>query len=251
MKLLAIETSTEACSIALHVDGVVRERFKVAPRRHTELALPWAQALMDEAGIARAQLDAIAVGRGPGAFTGVRLGIALAQGIALALDRPVVPVSTLAVLAMRALPSIATTLDQSRGSVSAGSVIPILATIDARMGEVYAGTFAWRDGALVTLGEEVLGHPATLDIDALDAHAQWHGVGTGLSAVDGALESRLHHRLASVDCAALPHAADLATLAVAAFARGQAVAPEAIEPAYLRNNVALTIVEQQALRASR
>ena len=99
MKLLAFETATEACSVALYLDGEVHERFDIAPRRHAELSLPWADALLAEAGLARSQLDAIAVGRGPGAFTGVRLAIALAQGIALALDRPVVPVSTLAVLA--------------------------------------------------------------------------------------------------------------------------------------------------------
>ena len=99
MKLLAFETSTEACSVALWLDGEVRERFEVAPRRHAELALPWADALLAEAGVAKSQLDAIAVSRGPGAFTGVRLGVALAQGIALALDRPAVPVSTLAALA--------------------------------------------------------------------------------------------------------------------------------------------------------
>ena len=101
MKLLAFETATEACSVAVWVDGQVCERFQVAPRRHTELALPWAEALLAEAGIARAQLDAIAVGRGPGAFTGVRLAIGIAQGIALALDRPVLAVSTLAALALR------------------------------------------------------------------------------------------------------------------------------------------------------
>ena len=102
MKLLAFETATEACSVALWIDGDVRERFEIAPRRHAGLALPWADALLAEAGVAKSQLDAIAVGRGPGAFTGVRLAIAIAQGIALALDRPVVPVSTLAALAMRA-----------------------------------------------------------------------------------------------------------------------------------------------------
>jgi len=249
MKLLAIETSTEACSIALHVDGVVRERFEIAPRRHAELALPWAEMLLAEAGISRAQLDAIAVGRGPGAFTGVRLAIAIAQGIALALDRPVVPVSTLAVLAMRALPSAPDPSDA--GPPAAADVMPILATIDARMGEVYVGTFLWRDGLMQPIGIEAVGAPTSLAIDGLEAHPHWHAVGTGLSAVDGALPSRLHDRIASVDPTALPHAADLATLAVAAFARGEAVAPDAIEPAYLRNNVALTIVEQQALRASR
>ncbi|MEO8743427.1 MAG: tRNA (adenosine(37)-N6)-threonylcarbamoyltransferase complex dimerization subunit type 1 TsaB, partial [Lysobacteraceae bacterium] len=90
MKLLAIETATEACSVALSIDGEVRERFEIAPRRHGELVLPWADALLTEAGIVKSQLDAIAVGRGPGAFTGVRLAVAIAQGIALALDRPVV-----------------------------------------------------------------------------------------------------------------------------------------------------------------
>ena len=84
MKLLAFETSTEALSVALSIDGDVRERFELAPRRHAELSLPWAEELLAEAGVKRSQLDAIAVGRGPGAFTGVRLGIALAQGIALA-----------------------------------------------------------------------------------------------------------------------------------------------------------------------
>lgn len=248
MKLLAIETATEACSIALHVDGEVRERFEIAPRRHAELALPWAGALLSEAGIKRSQLDAVAVSRGPGAFTGVRLGIAIAQGIALALDRPLLAVSTLAVLAMRA-PSMRAT----RGAADAVSDgdHAILATIDARMGEVYAGTFALRDGLPSGLGVEVLGPPATLVIPAVDTHRRWHAVGTGLSAVEGALHARLHACLATHDATSLPHAADLATLAVAAFERGEAIAPEAIEPAYLRNNVALTITEQQALRASR
>ena len=125
MKLLAFETATEACSVAVWDDGRVLERFEIAPRRHAELALPWAEALLAEAGIARSQLDAVAVGRGPGAFTGVRLAIALGQGIALALDRPVVARSTLEVLAMRAEGA-----DDAR----------VLAAIDARMGEAVSYT---------------------------------------------------------------------------------------------------------------
>src|SRR5690606_27875807 len=115
------------------LDGEVHERFEVAPRRHAELALPWAEALLAEAGVARSQLDAIAVGRGPGAFTGVRLGVALAQGIALGLERPVVPVSTLMALA---------------APVAGDRVI---AAIDARMGEVYLAAFGRDGGALVEL----------------------------------------------------------------------------------------------------
>src|SRR3970282_1485136 len=105
MKLLSCETATEACSVALWIDGEVRERFELAPRRHAELSLPWAGQLLAEAGIAKSQLDAIAVGRGPGALSGVRLAIAIGQGIALALDRPMLPVSTLAALALRAAAS--------------------------------------------------------------------------------------------------------------------------------------------------
>jgi tRNA threonylcarbamoyladenosine biosynthesis protein TsaB len=229
MKLLAFETSTEACSVAVLVDGAVHARFEVAPRRHTELALPWADALLAEAGVSRAQLDAIAVSRGPGAFTGVRLGISLAQGIALALDRPVLAVSTLAVLAM-----------QAQGDV--------IAAIDARMGEVYVGAFRRAGEGVVAVGPEAVSAPEQV---ALPEAGLWQGVGTGFGAVDGALRDRFGALLASVDPAALPHAADLATLAAIAFRNGEALAPERVEPAYLRNQVALTLVQQQALRAAR
>jgi len=236
MKLIAIETATEACSVALWIDGDVRERFEIAPRRHAELVLPWADALLAEAGIAKSQLDAIAVGRGPGAFTGVRLAIALAQGIALALDRPVVAVSTLAALAMRAEPK------------QAGR---ILAAVDARMGEIYLGAFA-RDadardgeGLVVPIESEQLVRP-----DAVPPRidGDWIGVGTGFDADNGALMRALGGSLAQVDATALPHAADIVRLAARAFANGEAVAPERIEPAYLRDKVALTLIEQRAAR---
>lgn len=232
MRLLAFETATEACSVALWVEGEVRERFGIAPRRHAELALPWAGELLAEAGVTRAQLDAIAVGRGPGAFTGVRLAIALGQGIALALDRPIVPVSTLAALAM-----------QARGP-------RVLAAIDARMGEVYAAAFERRgdDDAIALAPERVTAPDAVSLPDTRDA---WQAVGTGFAAAGGVLATRLGSRLASIDAGALPHASDVARLAAHAYARGEAVAPERVEPAYLRDNVALTLAEQQALRESR
>jgi tRNA threonylcarbamoyladenosine biosynthesis protein TsaB len=230
MHLLAFETATEACSVALWIDGEVRERFEIAPRRHAELALPWADELLAEAGLARRQLDAIAVGRGPGAFTGVRLAIALAQGIALALDRPVVPVSTLAALACRS---------QARH---------VLAAIDARMGEVYAGAFERHGGRLHALTAETVGAPQAV---AVPEGPNWAGVGTGFDAAEGALQQRLRDRLLSVDPRALPHAADVAMLAADTFAQGHALPPERVEPAYLRDNVALTLEQQQALRAGR
>jgi len=232
MYLLAFETATEACSVAVLADGEVLERFELAPRRHAELALPWAEALLAEAGVARSRLDAIAVGRGPGAFTGVRLGIALAQGIALALDVPVVPVSTLATLAAPGL----------REAPEAR----VLAAIDARMGEVYAAAFA-----AAAHGPRLLDSERVLAPDALvlpGEEGEWIGMGTGFAAAGGVLAQQLAGRLERVDADALPHAADTARLAAAAYAAGGGVTPERVEPAYLRNNVALTLAEQAARR---
>jgi len=234
MKLLAFETATEACSVAVWVDGEVRERFGIVPRRHAELALPWADALLAEAGIRKSQLDAVAVGRGPGAFTGVRLGIALAQGIALALDLPVVPVSTLAALA--------------HGAGSGMEPARVLAAIDARMGEVYAGAFRIDGGAAVALSGEVVVAPDRVELP--DRQRDWHGVGSGFGA-DGALPRHLGAQLRGVDATALPHATAVAALAVLALGRGEATTADRLEPAYLRDNVAMTILEQQAFRDAR
>jgi tRNA threonylcarbamoyladenosine biosynthesis protein TsaB len=228
MKFLAFETATEACSVALFVDGAVTSRSEVAPRRHAALALPWADALLAEAGIARAQLDAVAVGIGPGAFTGVRLAVALAQGIALGLDRPVLPVSTLAVLALAGRPE----------GTAAGT--ELVAAIDARMGEVYLGRFRVDgDGLVEAAGAEILVAPDAAPVGGTPGAL---GIGTGFAAANGALVSRLG--LADVYPDALPHADALARLAARDFRAGRAIAADALEPAYLRDRVALTLVEQ-------
>lgn len=227
MNLLAIETSTEACSVALvHGEGVIA-RSELAPRRHAELVLPMADALLAEAGLGRRALDAVAVGRGPGAFTGVRLGVALAQGIAMGLDVPVVPVSSLAALALEA--------PQEEDAA-------ILAVIDARMGEIYAGSYR-PDGAggLEALDEERVTRAESL---TLPAAAHWHGVGSGWSSYAQTLRTRLTGHLRSAGGAHYPQARHVAVLGVRAFRAGQAVAPEQALPVYLRDKVALTLSEQ-------
>lgn len=248
MKLLAFETTTEACSVALYVDGEVRSRFDVVPRRHAELVLPWADELLAECGIARGALDAVACTRGPGAFTGVRLGIAVAQGIALALDRPVVVASSLRVLAEPFL-------DAARAS-GAG----VLAVLDARMHELYA--VAWSpaclppaSGDLEANGADALPEslcaPGAL-VEALRGRAsiagstgRWIACGSGVELARGDLLAG-GETLVAEHPEALPHAEHLARLAAAAFARGDAIDAAAVMPVYLRNDVALTIAQRAA-----
>lgn len=229
MNLLALETSTECCSVALvHGDSVIA-RSEVAPRRHAELVLPMADALLAEAGLGRHALDAIAVGRGPGAFTGVRLGVSLAQGMALALDRPVITVSSLAALALEA--------PEDDGDAA------ILAVIDARMGEIYAASYR-RDGhgELVPLDEERV---VTASALVLPEAAAWHVVGTGWATYAGMIGERLAgRRLLSAGGAHYPQAIHVARLAVREGALGHLLPPEQALPVYLRDKVALTLVEQ-------
>ena len=227
MNLLAIETATEACSVALIHGNELIARTEIAPRRHTELVLPMADDLLAEAGIGRHALDAIAVGRGPGAFTGVRLGVSLAQGMALALDLPVITISSLAALALEAPEE-----DDAA----------ILAVIDARMGEIYAACYR-RDanGGLIALDEERI---ASADTLLLPEAGTWQVVGSGWATYAPVLSQRLTGRLHSADGQRYPQAAHVAELAVREFTAGRGQAPELALPVYLRDKVALTLVEQ-------
>ena len=235
--LLAIDTATEACSAALGFDGKIIERSELAPRRHAELILPMIESLLAEAGLTRRDLDGIAVGRGPGAFTGVRLAISVAQGLALGLDLPVVPVSSLAALALDA-PDDAAHRDDA-----------ILAVIDARMGEVYAGAFRRTDDGLVEpISDETVG-PAekwNLPQSTQSTVQEWSVVGTGWDAYRDALAARLGAPPAFANGARYPQARAVLRLAVPRFARGEGLVPEAALPIYLRDKVALTMEELRA-----
>lgn len=226
MNLLAIETATESCSVALVHGETVIARSELAPRRHAERVLPMADELLAEAGIGKHALDGIAVGRGPGAFTGVRLAVSLAQGMAMALDLPVVTVSSLAALALEAPEDDAA----------------ILAVIDARMGEIYAASYR-HDGhcGLLALDEERVCTAAALQ---LPQAAAWNVVGSGWATYAETLTAQLGAAPRSTDGASYPQARHVATLAVAAFKAGKAQAPELALPVYLRDKVALTLAEQ-------
>lgn len=226
MKILAIETSTESCSVALLYGDKIFERSEVAPRRHAELVLPMAEALLKEAGLQRKQLDGIAVGRGPGAFTGVRLGVSVAQGLAFALGLPVAPVSSLAALAMQ------TPNDEAA----------ILALIDARMSEIYAGAFR-RDsnGLVVAIDDECVCSPQDL---AWPLAAAWNVIGSGWGAYGDVLAPRFRPSPRWAEAQRFPQARDVARLAAPILAAGQGVAPDKALPVYLRDHVAKTLAEQ-------
>lgn len=225
MNLLALETATECCSVAVLAGDRLVMRSELAPRRHAELLLPMCEDVLAEAGLRRHDLDAIAVGRGPGAFTGVRLAVSAAQGIALALDLPVVPVSSLAALAMQA---------PDKGA-------DVLAVIDARMGEVYAAIFRRVGDRLELVGDETVGRADALQLP----DAALNVIGSGWNSYRDTLAGALRRPPLWSDGERCPQAADIARLAAPIAAAGGGIAADQVLPVYLRDKVALTLAEQQ------
>jgi tRNA threonylcarbamoyladenosine biosynthesis protein TsaB len=159
-RLLAIETSSEACSLALSVDGQLREVHEHAPLRHAELLLPGVERLLGEAGVALRELDAIAFGRGPGSFTSLRIGIGVVQGLAWAAGLPVIPVSSLAAVAQEALEKVR---GEGHGNATATAGGTIRVAVDARMQEVFTAEFEAGPGGLVRpRGEERVCAPSAI-----------------------------------------------------------------------------------------
>ena len=221
-RILAIETSTTACSAALYFDGDIQQRYALAPRQHAALILPMIESLLVEAGIKPAQLDALSFGRGPGSFTGLRIAASVVQGIAFAAELPVVPVSTLAALAL--------------GAMRESGEAQVLAALDARKHEIYWGAYRHVDEDLARLqGEESVCLPDTV---TRPQHSQWVGAGSGWAAYGPQLLERTGDCVLRVLPDLEPVARDVARLAIDAFRNGQVVSPEQVCPVYLRNDVA-------------
>ena len=220
-RILALEAATDACSVALWADGVVAARREIAPRRHAELLLPWAEALLAEAGWSRSSLDVIAFGRGPGAFTGLRIAAGVTQGLALGLGRPVAPVSTLAALA----------LDAGEAAGSAESPVLVATALDARMGEVYWAPWRVAGEAVAPLAEEAVSAPEV--VSAPSEEGPWIAAGSGWGAHGEALAAVLGEP-AATEIERRPDAAAVARLASRATeGAGLVPAAEAV-PVYLR-----------------
>ncbi len=230
--ILSIDTATEACSAAINNNGEVQEIYEVIPRQHSKRLLPMIDELLSRQGVVRSQIDAVAFGRGPGAFTGVRIATGIAQGLGWALSRPVVPVSTLAALAQQGFREF--------------GAERVLAAIDARMDEVYWGAYQTTvDGIMSLVGDERVcppeeaynyvpdgwvpegGAPESLIESAV-------GVGSGWG-----YSGRLGISVARMAADIFPHAGDIAVLAAPMLAQGQAVPADQAMPVYLRDNVAL------------
>lgn len=221
LKILAVDTATEACSAALLVGEQVFSRWEEAPRDHTRKILPMVQAVLDDAGITLDELDAIAFGRGPGSFTGVRIGIGVAQGLAFGAGVPLIGISTLAAMA--------------QGAHRLDGAEQVLTAIDARMNEVYFGRYELIDGRMQLVGDEVVSDPAAL----VDVRGKLAGpvtcVGTGFETY-GEILSGLADELA-VSQVRFPAAEDMLPLARSAWLAGEAVAVEQATPVYLRDKV--------------
>ena len=226
MNLLAIETSTELCSVALLRDEALFVEEAMAGNRHTEMAVPMIRRVLARAHLQPAQMDAFAFGQGPGSFTGIRIACGIAQGLAFACARPVVPVPSLLALAEQS--------NERR----------VLAALDARMNEAYLAAYA-RNG---DDWDEVLA-PRLADAASVPPlpGRQWAATGSGFERLEW-LREAYRDSVQMRFGGDLPRAGAVARLAARRFARGAAVAAEDAAPLYLRDKVALTSEERRARR---
>lgn len=226
MNILALDTCTEMCSAAVLKNGELFEQHVLTQRGHSEQILSMIDAVLADANISMKQIDVLAFGRGPGSFTGVRVGVGVAQGIAFAREIPVVPVSTLAAVAQRAIDEY----DASQIAVA----------MDARMGEIYAANFIEENGLAVASDEEQVCPPATFS----PVNEVCFAAGTGWQEYAETLDQQFKGKIQGEDRQLLPTAAAIAKLASHEAEKGNTLMPEQAVPVYLRDNVAKKKAEQ-------
>ncbi|UJJ30758.1 tRNA (adenosine(37)-N6)-threonylcarbamoyltransferase complex dimerization subunit type 1 TsaB [Halopseudomonas maritima] len=215
--LLALDTATECCSAALLHEGSVTARSEVIPRQHAQRLLPMIEELLSERELRLQDVDALVFGRGPGAFTGVRIATGMVQGLAFAADKPVIAISNLAALAQRAW--------REHGTDT------VAAAIDARMDEVYWGLYGLQDGVMQPLDEERVCAPEAVSLPV--GVSSVAGAGTGWQYAD-----RLAVSVTQSWPQMLPDASDLITLALPRWLAGEVVDAADAQPVYLRDKVA-------------
>ncbi|WP_226647424.1 tRNA (adenosine(37)-N6)-threonylcarbamoyltransferase complex dimerization subunit type 1 TsaB [Microbulbifer variabilis] len=232
MKILALDTTSGACSVALYSNGQINERFVQAERDHTRRLLPMVEEVLAEAELSLSGLDAFAVSRGPGSFTGLRIAISCVQGLAFSVDKPVVTVSSLAALALGA-----------RRAHPQWKHSPIIAMLDARMQQVYWGIYGAETPNDSLLPEAVQNpEQVLLTLSGAGLTNSYYGTGPGWH-----YEAFKKARVEELDLDALIHARDIAELAVSLYQEGKMMPAEALEPVYLRNEV--TWQKRQKIRS--
>jgi len=218
-KVLAIDTTTQACSVALSLGNSVSSRFQLASREHTRLLLPMVNELLTEAGVKLSELDALAFTQGPGSFTGIRIGFSVVQGLALGGDLPVLPVSSLETLAHTACRKLIIE-DNYR----------LLPMFDARMDEVYWSAFEWNGVGLTRLTQDNLSAPETIILPHSDLPLAVIG--------DGWHYSERIDLFSTIEVSTLlPDARDVLTIAVPEIENGALMAIDEVQPLYLRDKV--------------
>lgn len=225
MKLLGLDTSTDACTVGVLVDLSLAVQHRVEARAHTRRLVPMIGDALAEAGIEAGDLDAVVLGNGPGSFIGVRIGASVAQGIAFAAGIPLVPVSSLAAIAAEVMAD--------------GSIDRVLVAQDARMNEVYLGCYERQagHGALPVAAGEIALQPVDAALDPTLLRAGCALAGAGWSR-HPALREQVDVRVVDRADVAVPHASYLLACGRRAFEAGLTVVPERLEPAYVRETVA-------------
>jgi tRNA threonylcarbamoyladenosine biosynthesis protein TsaB len=217
MKLLALDTSSTACSIGLSIDGKISLRHEIAPMQQAKIILPLLNDLLKSENITLNQLDAIAFGCGPGSFTGVRIAVSAAQGLAYATGKPLISISSLAATAQAAYQNLGWT--------------QLLVAIDARMNEVYWAAYEVENNHLVKLiGKEQITRPENIVLP----EASWCGIGSAWDIYHSTIPTQ--PRLIDITC--LPNASAILSLAEAKFRLGETISPIDAIPVYLRDDVA-------------
>jgi len=228
MNILALDTCTESCSASLLYNGEVFEQAEMTQRGHSDLILGMMDTLFHQAGTTISAIDVVVFGRGPGSFTGVRVGVGVAQGIAFARDIPVIPVSTLLAVAQDA----ADKLDSDFIAVA----------MDARMGEIYCASYQRINGLVELIESERVCPPEQF---IPNSEQQWVGVGTGWREYDATLRGNFSENLAKVEFEHYPNASVMIKLAQIEVEAGRMIPAEHALPVYLRDNVAKKKGEQK------
>lgn len=238
--ILAIDTSTDACSVAISTPSGVHQTLSVSPREHTQRLLPAVESLLAQHELSLSQCDAIAFGAGPGSFTGLRIGLSTAQGLAYGADLPLIPISTLKAMAysairLQGLVGKAQAVGQNQqgeGSDGGYTVIPML---DARMNEVYVSAFhVDTQGDVRRLMADAMSAPEQAALFDMPRDSQLYGVGSGW--LYPCIQERFDCQ-AQYDTYFYPHAYDVALLAADDYQSGNVESPLTVTPTYLRNEI--------------